>query len=963
MPKVYGWRHALWAAPLTVAIAAPSVVFAQDREVVAIDEIVVTARKREETLQDVPLPVTALTAEQIKLGGIKSVEDAIQLDPSLNFDTGFAPADTRIVIRGLSPTRGRPNVATLVDGIDVSSEAVGVAGGSLLINPKLLDISRIEVVKGPQSALYGRSAFAGAIQYVTKDPAKEFEAEIGTEFGNYDLREYRAEISAPIINDLLGFRITGLKYEQDGYYNNQVSGKRVGGVEGEGVALSLKLTPTDSLDFKLRYEYSHDAFQQGPQASVGPNDTSAIPTEASSCNGGPVADSSCAQAAYYFLTDPVGGTGLTRGPAGTNLAYLLENRLGNPGIFNDATQQVFNGSLGDAAGRQVRLSPDWSRSTDGGLTGPDFPGSDRNVNRVSLVANWNTDFGTFSSLTGYTDARVSSNADLDKLAVIDPITGRDVSTIQQSIDTFGKTWQTSQELRFTSDFDGPLNFITGLQYWKERVSQSEGNYSVITGGTRCQLSDLPGPSPLQALAPGTCGAPGSTAINPAGVTTSTPVGPWVDNVLAVSDRVLVERETDHQSAYLQIGWQIADRWSASVEGRYVDEDNSVLGPDPVETGTEPQSGAGSVTLCGSNGPCTTIPNGPRGFGPVRPIVYRTFERNDSYFTPRVNLDWRATDDAMLYLSYSQGQKPGGFSTLTVGSTGMNSQEDIEFDPEKMAQYELGWKTTWLDRRLIVNGSLFYIDFTDKQVSTQEVRGEQLAPVIKNAGGAEVKGLELSAQYRPIAELTLAAAYTYLDAEYTDYVVEATGAAEIARVGNCDLKVNVLAPASPGAAGAAGQYSVRPVCDVSRTGNTMEDTPEHAFSAQVGWRQPLASTGFDWFADLTGRYQSKRFLEDDNTIWLDGYWLADARIGVDSDSWTLVGFVDNLFDDDTIKSAGTGPGISSANFRLGQLVAPGQTIVTGGRVSGIIASPSIPTLVFATLPDPRTYRVQVSYKFN
>ena len=126
----------------------------------------VTARKREETLQDVPIAVTAISVEQLQRRGIQDVEGIIQGDPSLGFDLGIAPYDTRIVVRGLSPTRGRPNVATLVDGIDVSSEAIGVAGGSLLINPRLVDIERIEVVKGPQSALYGRSAFAGAINYV-----------------------------------------------------------------------------------------------------------------------------------------------------------------------------------------------------------------------------------------------------------------------------------------------------------------------------------------------------------------------------------------------------------------------------------------------------------------------------------------------------------------------------------------------------------------------------------------------------------------------------------------------------------------------------------------------------------------------------------------------------------------------------------------------------------------------------
>ena len=131
-----------------------------------VEEIVVTARKRTENLQDVPLSVTAFGQEAIQRKGIRNVADVAQFTPSVQFDESFAQSDTRITIRGLAPTRGRQNVAILVDGIDLSSEAITSSGGSLLVNTRLLDVERIEVIKGPQNALYGRSAFAGAIQYM-----------------------------------------------------------------------------------------------------------------------------------------------------------------------------------------------------------------------------------------------------------------------------------------------------------------------------------------------------------------------------------------------------------------------------------------------------------------------------------------------------------------------------------------------------------------------------------------------------------------------------------------------------------------------------------------------------------------------------------------------------------------------------------------------------------------------------
>lgn len=1003
------WIGSMGLATLAYA-QAPSA--EPESPAVGLEEVVVTARKREESLQEVPLAVTAFSAEQIAREGIKDIEDAIESDPSLNFDTGFAPYDTRIVIRGLSPTRGRPNVATLVDGVDVSSEAVGVAGGSLLINPKLLDVERIEVVKGPQSALYGRSAFAGAVQYVTKDPADEFEATLGGEFGNFANSEFRFDLSAPIIEDELGFRLTALKYSKDGAYRNLITGAEVGGSEGEGVALTTKWDFTENVHAKFRYEYSHDAFEQSPQAFLPYNTVNVVPASASQCNGGPIRDGRCLQ--IPAAVAPLPGVS-------NNLAYVLENLTGNRGFFTDHSVPAFRGSLGDADGRSVIFSPDFASSTDGGRTGPDYPGSDRNVNRASLVLDWDVSFGRFSSLTGYTDADVYTAIDLDKFAQRDPATGRDVSGVEQNLTTRGETWQNSQELRFTSDFDGPLNFIAGLQYWKEKTRQVEDNFTAIAQGERCQTTTsiasgtngavtplFPGgmvPAYVE-IFPGSCGGGTqlvgfrSTATNPmspvfavnganvfSSVTALGGVGQFVDDIVAAKDSTFVERLVEHQSAYLQFTWDITDSLSASVEARYVDEDNTLTGADPIENTAPPPAGfgeglgagPGTVTLCGPNGPCIPrtgtgptavgVPNGPRAFGPVRPVQYLTFKRNDSYVTPRVSLDWRINSDVLVYASYGAGQKPGGFSTVTIGAFGIDANadrlpNDIEFKPEKLKEYELGFKSSWLNRRLIVNGAVFLEDFTDKQISAQQVIGTTLGNVITNIDGGEIRGLELAMQWQALEKLRLAAGYTYLDSEYTGYVTTTTGAPEIGRVQNCEPgyldNTETFVPATLATLPAA--FAARFTCRVSRNGNQFEDTPEHALVAQATWRDRFGDSGVEWFADLSARYQSKRFIEDDNVAWVDSYWLADFRFGLEGKHWSAVAFVDNLLNDDTIRNGSTGPGNANANFRFGQLT--GATSPAAGGISPApVAAPLIPTLTFANLPDPRTYGLRVAYKFS
>ena len=143
-----------------------------------LDEITVTARRREESLQDTPLSMTAFSAEQIQRGGLSNFSDVAKLTPGLVFDQDFGANDTRPSIRGLPATRGRPPVGILIDGIDVSSEAIATAGGGNLMNLRLLDLERIEVVKGPQSALYGRVAFGGAVNYITARPTETLKGRV-----------------------------------------------------------------------------------------------------------------------------------------------------------------------------------------------------------------------------------------------------------------------------------------------------------------------------------------------------------------------------------------------------------------------------------------------------------------------------------------------------------------------------------------------------------------------------------------------------------------------------------------------------------------------------------------------------------------------------------------------------------------------------------------------------------------
>jgi outer membrane receptor protein involved in Fe transport len=944
--------HVAWVAPLTLCITLPVSAQVLD-DGATLEEIVVTARKREENLQDVPIAVTAITADTLQREGIKDIEGIIDRDPSLSFDRGIAPYDTRLVIRGLSPTRGRPNVATLVDGIDVSSEAIGVAGGSLLINPRLVDIERIEIVKGPQSALYGRSAFAGAISYITADPDKEVSGSTSAEFNEHDAFDVKGNVSLPI-SDTLGIRVNAYKFDDRGAYRNSIGGEHVGGGDGLGGSLTLKWAPTDSYSLKLRAEFADDHFDQPAQANVAFNTVSIVPAAASSCRAysianpaggtlvatGPVLDASCqfvdANAALPANTPNLARTfqTATLGAAPTTITPDM--------VFDDMNVPAYRGPMVRGDRLAVTYNPDFTRSRDNGLTGPAFSGTDRDVTRFSAVQELNVAFGTFASLTGYTQAEVGTELDFDKTAR---------SIIQQTIKTSSPTKQVSQELRFTSDFDGSLQFITGYQYWTERADQSDRNNTVFGAGTSCPLLSIPFPPPGRLLC--------ATQASPVGrAYTETSVSSYMDDVAAARQVSLVRRSVDHQSLYLELEWDVMDTLRLIGEARYIDEDNKVDGP--VTAGNQ---GPGVVILCGATGDCRTAaaipyapqPGLPATFAGAAQISRKTLTRNDSYLTPKATVQWRPTDDLNFYGSYSVGKKPGGFGTLTIGAFGLASREDVEFEPEQIKVYELGAKWTSPARNVQLSAAAFVQDFTDKQVTTQIIIGNTLGNRIANAGGAELQGLELSGLWRASTYLTVGFGLThFLKYEFTDYTTLSAGAAEIARTGNCTPVTTVIVTASVNQA--------KTTCAVSRTGNKLEDTPETAAALNLGYRRPYGSDGNYWFADADVSYVGERFIEDDNTIWLEAYTNLNLRLGLGNDSWSATLFVDNATDDDKVRSAGTGPGTAVADARA----AP--RIGTAGALPVNLTNPvaafglAIPTSVFAEMPRPRTIGLRVSYKF-
>lgn len=214
-------------------------------ETTTFEEILVTSRKREESLQDVPDAVTVFTAQKIEDAGIKTVKNFADLTPNLNFNTTFRPGEVNITIRGITQAQGaEAPVAVVIDGVQVSHPT--------FINQELVDVERIEVLRGPQGSLYGRNAIGGAINIVTRQPTNELSGKVQASYGDGDDIRVLGALSGPVVEDKAFFRVSGSYRDFDGLLRNEFLGTLADPYREYIVNGNLLFTPNDRLKIDVR---------------------------------------------------------------------------------------------------------------------------------------------------------------------------------------------------------------------------------------------------------------------------------------------------------------------------------------------------------------------------------------------------------------------------------------------------------------------------------------------------------------------------------------------------------------------------------------------------------------------------------------------------------------------------------------------------------------------------------------
>jgi len=404
-PLAYFIRLALFALPLTLSANA----FAQNEassqdDAVKLDDVQVTARKVVESVQRVPVPVTAFTDAEIEASGAESLADIAKQTPGFSFRQGFGREGDRPVIRGQSNIQGNPNAAFFIDGIFVRGNISGFG---------LDNLERVEVIRGPQSAQYGRSTFSGAINYITRRPTNEAEGMVTMRLATDGEYELSSNVSGPIIDDKLSFSVNMRHYQFGGQFKNSVTGATdLGGQKSDSFGGALYFQPNESWDIVGRLYYGEDR-----------DEHYAIVRQGAALNN-------------CFLPGP--GVGV--------------NVDGRP-IRPDRRRGYFCGT--------VQLPSSFGINTNAYEAAGFRPGLARDNFRSSVSVNYTAaNDWVLSSITSLNHARALSATDQDFSAVR--------AGAFETIDRSGSQ-DFSQELRLTTDTSQRLHGSAGVYFYKDEV--------------------------------------------------------------------------------------------------------------------------------------------------------------------------------------------------------------------------------------------------------------------------------------------------------------------------------------------------------------------------------------------------------------------------------------------------------------------------------------------------------------
>jgi outer membrane receptor protein involved in Fe transport len=940
----------------------------------AVETVTVTSSKLGGAdVQSIPIAITALSQEQLTATQTAGGPDLVKQVPNLTFTktnfTGYS-----IQIRGIG-----------TQAISVTTDpAVAVAMNDVpfirnhFFEQEFYDVGQLEVLRGPQGTLYGRNATAGVVNIVTARPTDQFEAMASAELGNYHQRRFEGMLNLPIVDDRLDIRLAGEWTKRQGYSFNELTSNRIDGRDLWSGRLTIGLKPIDHMQMYLiweRFQESDDRMRTSKQLCK----TDPTPVTIQGHEVAPV--SSVYSVAHYIgqgcLPESLYSPNSFQVPNGYNLPYYgATSGLGNPVFpelnpYASATQStnlhVISTTLDPvykAKNDIVELNTDynitpeltftsqtafnhdflWSTedynrfNTREGVFGPDRFGADLS-HAITPDGNYLCDGGATYSVGGTQDCLDPSHAQRTGY-FCDPQLGCSSRLVAQDLSE-ARSWQLSQEFRLASNFSGPLNFSMGGNYLHY---ETEENYYVFINS----LSLFAAKDNHMVSATGSLN--GTELPYVPGVTDNHECMPYglqpgdpkqgasvygIANCIYMDPNPITSLNAKGHNYFLSQNPYVLNSYATFGEVYY-----NVFNDLKLIAGlrwTEDRKHAPQI-------PSWLLAASTYGY-PVAGVVDQQWDE----LTGRTAVNWTPkldfTDQTLVFGSYAHGYKAGGANPPPAVVTEGQFYPTIEqvasvvhpltFKPEFIDAFELGTKNTLFDGALTLNGSIFYYNYENYQISEIVDRTS-----INLNFDAHVKGAELEAVWEPIPGLRFNFAGGYEDARlargskaidlmdrtagHTDWMVAKPFPT---RPSNCILPVSYVAPKAGGSGGIGlcpttgtwddhidfgnGYFSDDPAINLGEgffkdlSHNMMPNAPPFTASLGAQYSMPLSS---DWAGTLRadGYWQDNSYWRVFNDLEYDklhGYATLNLTLILTNQAgWQVMLYDKNVFNTTAITGA-------------------------------------------------------------
>ena len=817
-------KRSLRMAPLAAAVAitcAPSITTAQQ-----LEEVIVTAQKRAESLQDVPISVSAIQGEKLQDAGIANMAALADYVPNLHIAN--ASVNTNIYMRGVGSGNNRgfeQSVGMYIDGVYM--------GRGRQYRGAFLDVERVEVLRGPQGTLFGRNTVAGAVNITSASTraGDELNGEIAASFEENGGQIYEGYIGGSL-SDSFGARLAFKYRESDGYIDNSYLGDDEGEIEETSYRITLDWQPTD--DLNVNFKYSNMDAEQFGAPSVTKNYLAPAQREIDVPNRSDFASTAYAIMDVYFPN-------FAR-DAGKDFTTYKDNNYGQ--------------SKADGIGISQR--PD-SYDTD--------------LDNAVLTVNWDLDNFTVTSITGYSAYEYFDDVDVDWLPLQFIARSDD-----QEYDQF------SQEIRITSPGGEFFDYVGGI-YYDSSDLEFDGQVPIDT--------NFDGLFP-QFVSDTQTGGTVPPEFLPQNLIEVLTGGAYSANQLARNHNYQLDSES--LAVFFQGTFNISDTFRVTLGVRYTEEEKEVESTQFL-----------SDSITGLDTPTYNYFNSLVQAGSFN-TYFRDVEddRKTDELIPSVIVQWDVFDDTMLYASFSQGFKSGGFSAADDGEPGgvplgvlpcgpvpgaagleiprdcydaTIPNDDFEFDDETVDAFEIGGKHTLLDGGMTLNWALFYTQYSDLQ--TAIFKGVGFG--VKNAADSEVYGLEVDALWQATDNLRVGANFAWLDATYDSF-----------EDGPCT----------------AIQLDIDQLCGTAAgtTQNDLSGEPtlyasDYSAAAYADYIFPLDSGLMVFLSgDLNYRDDFGSAGDNDPLDAIDAYTKVNLRVGLRGEQWEVMAYGRNIFDEDAFQQS-------------------------------------------------------------